>query len=244
MRNSLPIVFSNPNESYSIALLIKGRSGGASTKHLYRSGASSTDDHMMWLASGTTPNARHDSNTGTVTITSNVSITNDTAWHTIVTTWRKNRLELYVDGISRANSTAANTDTSDAFGIYRWGWGFSTNQDFNGDIALILCCGACWTGHMVRRWHADPFGFLRPWTSAALMEALHPPCPPRLTPAWSPSSWGSVSASCGVIGWSARHDGACGGYDWRLYGLEASNLHLMSIGRDRERDLRMVVFLT
>jgi hypothetical protein len=22
---------------------------------------------------------------------------------------------------------------------------------------------ACWTGYMVRRWHADPFGFLRPW---------------------------------------------------------------------------------
>ena len=49
------------------------------------------------------------------------------------------RLELYVDGISRANSTAANTNTSDAFGIYRWGWGSSTNQDFNGDIALIAC---------------------------------------------------------------------------------------------------------
>ena len=61
--------------------------------------------------------------------------TNDTAWDTLVTTWRKNRLELYVDGISRASSAAANTATSDAFGIYRWGWGFSTNQDFNGDIA-------------------------------------------------------------------------------------------------------------
>ena len=30
------------NEPYTIALLIKGRSGGASTKHLYRSGTSST----------------------------------------------------------------------------------------------------------------------------------------------------------------------------------------------------------
>jgi hypothetical protein len=29
----------------------------------------------------------------------------------------------------------------------------------------------------------------------------------------------------------------------RLYGLEASNLHLMSIGRARETDLRIVVFL-
>ena len=73
------------------------------------------------------------------------SITNDTAWHTLVATWRPRRLELYLDGISRANSTAANTNTSDAFGIYRWGWGFSSNQDFNGDIALIACFGACWT---------------------------------------------------------------------------------------------------
>ena len=82
-------------------------------------------------------------------------------------------------GISRANSTAANTNTSDAFGIYRWGWGFSTNQDFNGDIALILCCGACWTGHMVRRWHADPFGFLRPWNEVpALMGSAPPATPP------------------------------------------------------------------
>ena len=52
--NSLPIAFFN-NESYTIALLLKGRSGGASTKHLYRSGVSSTDDHILWLASGVTP---------------------------------------------------------------------------------------------------------------------------------------------------------------------------------------------
>ena len=51
------------------------------------------------------------------------------------------RLELYVDGFSRASSAAAATNTSALFGIYRWDWGFSTNQDFNGDIALILCCG-------------------------------------------------------------------------------------------------------
>jgi hypothetical protein len=44
------------------------------------------------------------------------------------------------------------------FGIYRWGWGFSTNQDFNGDIALIACFASSWTPAMVRRWHADPFG--------------------------------------------------------------------------------------
>jgi hypothetical protein len=32
----------------------------------------------------------------------------------------------------------------------------------------------------------------------------------------------------------------CGGYDWRLYGLEASNLHLMSIGRARDKDCGLV----
>ena len=31
------------------------------------------------------------------------------------------------------------------FGIYQWGWGFSTNQDFNGDIALIACFAASWS---------------------------------------------------------------------------------------------------
>jgi hypothetical protein len=31
------------------------------------------------------------------------------------------------------------------FGIYRWGWGFSTAQDFNGDIALIACFASSWT---------------------------------------------------------------------------------------------------
>jgi hypothetical protein len=56
---------------------------------------------------------------------------------TIVGTWRPGRLELYVDGFSRASSTAAATSTSALFGIYRWDWGFSTSQDFDGDIALI-----------------------------------------------------------------------------------------------------------
>ena len=96
-------------------------------------------------------------------------------------TWRPRRLELYLDGISRANSTAANTSTSDAFGIYRWGWGFSTNQDFNGDIALILCFGSSWTGPMVRRWHADPFGFLRPWNEVPALIGSAPPATPPST---------------------------------------------------------------
>ena len=50
-----------PNEPYTIALLIKGRSDGTGTKHLYRSGTSSTADHILWLTSGTTPNLRHQS---------------------------------------------------------------------------------------------------------------------------------------------------------------------------------------
>jgi hypothetical protein len=61
------------------------------------------------------------------------------------------RLELYVDGFSRANSTATQTKTSNLFGIYRCGWSFSTNQDLNGDIALIACFAASWTPAMVRR---------------------------------------------------------------------------------------------
>jgi len=115
------------NEAYTIALLLKGRSGGASTRHLYRSGTSSTGDHILFLTSGTTPNLRHQaSGGGTVTITSSVAMVNDTTWSTIVGTWRPGRLELYVDGFSRASSTAAATSTSALFGLYRWGWGFST----------------------------------------------------------------------------------------------------------------------
>jgi hypothetical protein len=101
---------------------------------------------------------------------------NDTTWSTIVGTWRPGRLELYVDGFSRASSTAAATSTSATFGIYRWGSGFSTSQDFNGDIALIACFAASWTPAMVRRWHADPFGFLRPWNELLALMGSAPTC--------------------------------------------------------------------
>ena len=170
------------NEPYTIALLIKGRSGGTGTKHLYRSGSSSTADHILFLTSGTTPNLRHQASSGgTVTITSSVAIVNDTTWSTIVGTWRPGRLELYVDGFSRASSTAAATSTSALFGIYRWGWGFSTSQDFNGDIALIACFASSWTAAMVRRWHADPFGFLRPWNEVPALFGSAPPATPPST---------------------------------------------------------------
>jgi hypothetical protein len=175
------------NECYTIALLIKGRSGGAGTKHLYRSNSSSSGNHIMWLSSGVTPNMRHNnSGNSTTSITSTVAIVNDTTWSTLVGTWRPGRLELYVDGFSRASSTAAATNTSALFGIYRWGWGFSTSQDFNGDIALIACFASSWTPAMVRRWHADPFGFLRHGTSCLRSWAVrHPPRLPQPAPAWS-----------------------------------------------------------
>jgi hypothetical protein len=85
-----------------------------------------------------------------------------------------------VDGWSRASSTAAATSSSTLFGIYRWGWGFSTSQDFNGDIALIACFAASWTPAMIRQWNADPFGFLRPWGGEvpALIESAPPATPP------------------------------------------------------------------
>jgi hypothetical protein len=81
--------------------------------------------------------------------------------------------------VTWASSTAANTATSIAWSIFRFGWGFSTNQDFNGDIALIACFASSWTPAMVRRWHADPFGFLRPWNEVpALMGSAPPATPP------------------------------------------------------------------
>jgi hypothetical protein len=73
------------------------------------------------------------------------------------------------------------------------GLGFSTSQDFNGDIALVACFASAWTPAMVRRWQADPFGFLRPvqrrscWNQAALARRDYAPCAilgnrlPRLT---------------------------------------------------------------
>jgi hypothetical protein len=79
------------------------RSGGTRTKHLNRSGSSSTGDHLLFLTSGTTPNLRHQpSSGGTVTIVSSVAIVNNTTWSMVVGTWRPGRLELYVDGLSRA----------------------------------------------------------------------------------------------------------------------------------------------
>jgi hypothetical protein len=54
-------------------------------------------------------------------------------------------------------------------------WGFSTSQDFNGDIALVACFASSWTPAMIRRWHADPFGFLRPWNELPALMGSAPP---------------------------------------------------------------------
>jgi hypothetical protein len=135
----------------------------------------STGGHILWLSSGTTPNLRHEASGGsTVTITSSVAIVNDTTWSTLVGTWRLGRLELYVDGWSRASSTAAATSTSALFGIYLWA-GASRRRRINGDIALIACFASSWTPAMVRRWHADPFGFPRPWNEVPALMGSAPP---------------------------------------------------------------------
>jgi hypothetical protein len=61
----------------------------------------------------------------------------------------------------------------------RWGWGFSTSQDVNGDIALIAGFASSWTPAMIRRCHADPFGFLRPWGEVPPLMCGAPPAIPR-----------------------------------------------------------------
>ena len=81
---------------------------------------------------------------------------------------------------SRTSSPAAATNTRATFGIYRWGWGFSPSQDFNGDIALVACFASSWTLAMVRRWHADPFG-LRPWGEVLALIGSAPPATPPST---------------------------------------------------------------
>jgi hypothetical protein len=109
------------------------------------------------------------------------SMVNDTTWHTLLTTWHPHFFGHYLDSNLVTSSTAANTATSIAWSIFRFGWGFSTSQDFNGDIALIACFASSWTPTMVRRWHADPFGFLRPWNEVPALIGSAPPATPPST---------------------------------------------------------------
>ena len=48
-------------------------------------------------------------------------------------------------------------------------------------IALIACFAASWTPAMIRRWHADPFGFLRPWNEVPAFMGSAPPATPPAT---------------------------------------------------------------
>ena len=136
-------------------------------------------NHILFTT-GPVPNPRHEGASGSVTI-SGGSMVNDTTWHTLLTTWCPHFFGLYLDGNLVANSTAANTATSTAWSIFRIGWGFSTDQDFNGDIALIACFASSWTPAMVRRWHADPFGLLRPWNEVPALMGIAPPATPPST---------------------------------------------------------------
>jgi len=61
------------------------------------------------------------------------------------------------------------------------GLGLLTLQGFNGDIALIACFASSWTPAMVRRWHADSFGFLRPWGEMPALIGSAPPATPPST---------------------------------------------------------------
>jgi hypothetical protein len=70
--------------------------------------------------------------------------------------------ELYLDGFLRTSNTAAATSTSALFGINRWGWASRrrrTSRRHRADRVLRLILDPA----MARRWHADHFGFLRPW---------------------------------------------------------------------------------
>jgi hypothetical protein len=58
---------------------------------------------------------------------------------------------------------------------------FHADPHFNGDIALIACFASAWTPAMVRRWHADPFGFLRPWNEVPALFGSAPPAAPPST---------------------------------------------------------------
>jgi hypothetical protein len=66
------------NEPYTTAFVVKSRSGGAATRHIFRSGSSSTGNHILFTTTGPVPNARHDGAGGSVTISAKVSGTSTT----------------------------------------------------------------------------------------------------------------------------------------------------------------------
>jgi hypothetical protein len=65
--------------------------------------------------------------------------------------------------------------------VLGWETGSSRSSDFNGDIALVACFASSWTPAMVRRWHADPFGFLRLWNEVPALIGSAPSSTPPST---------------------------------------------------------------
>jgi hypothetical protein len=117
------------------------------------------------------PNLRHQaSGGGTVTIISSVAIVNDTTWSTIVESWRRRRLQLYVDRFSRASSTAAATSTSALLGLL--------------DLARLQ---RRHRAHRVLRLILDPrhgaamARLLRPWNELPALIRSMPPATPLST---------------------------------------------------------------
>jgi hypothetical protein len=92
-------------------------------------------------------------------------------------------------------------------------------------------------------WSANPLGILWPEVDAAFVMSRCGGPPTVRVSRWSSSL--PRDSSDGEPMPVSRASAARGGrrHDWRLYGLEASNLYLMSIGRARETDLRIVAFL-
>jgi hypothetical protein len=72
-------------------------------------------------------------------------------------------------GIALRRPTPASCAASTA------GAGASQRRSFNGHIALIACFASSWTPAMVRRWHGDPFGFLRSWNELPALFGSAPP---------------------------------------------------------------------
>jgi Concanavalin A-like lectin/glucanases superfamily len=164
------------NQPYTIALLVRPDPGGAGVQQFCRDGANSTGNTFIVLSSKRVW-YRHDNQD--LGPTTGVTTISDNAWTTIVACWARNIMELYIGGrltLSRTSSVA----TSVAKTFRRFGWSWAQNEDFNGDIGLAVVSASKWTRAMVARWHADPFGFLRPW-GAVLTAGAPPPPPPTST---------------------------------------------------------------
>jgi hypothetical protein len=171
------------NESYTIAMLVRPGAGDAD-QHLWRSGSGSNLNHMYFLSGGDRRILVRHTAVGGGTLSLGPTDTIELgigSWQTIAAVWRPGRLEHYRNGQLRASSTAANVATSAAFAIQRFGWGFAGSQNFIGDIAQIICCGSAWTPAMVARWHADPFGFVRPYHELPSLIGSTPPAGPPST---------------------------------------------------------------